>query len=161
MLGCKGLTIQYLSVNSSLPMMCNWWWVARSTSWVQRSTSLHPWFCTWISFASSCCFWQYLVVEATKQCQQYLTILRVCPKHFINGNPPWSNCSNIFLAHMIICNMCICASEIWNIVIIMLSIVEVGMNPQLACIDTFCISTSFTSNFKWFSMNNFFVSDNA
>ena len=159
--GCKGLTIQYLSVNSSLPMMCNWWWVARSTSWVQRSTSLHPWFCTWISFASSCCFWQYLVVEATKQCQQYLTILRVCPKHFINGNPPWSNCSNIFLAHMIICNMCICASEIWNIVIIMLSIVEVGMNPQLACIDTFCISTSFTSNFKWFSMNNFFVSDNA
>ena len=77
MLGCKGLTIQYLSVNSSLPMTCNWWWVARSTSWVQRSTSLHPWFCTWISFASSCCFWQYLVVEATKQCQQYLTILGV------------------------------------------------------------------------------------
>ena len=87
-----------MSVNSSLPMTCNWWWVARSTSWVQRSTSLHPWFCTWISFASSCCFWQYLVVEATKQCQQYLTILRVCLKHFINGNPPWSNCSSIFFS---------------------------------------------------------------
>ena len=35
---------------------------------------------------------------------------------------------------MIICNMCICASEIWNIIIIiiiimMLLIVVVGMNP--------------------------------